>query len=106
MNSKLSQNDIEHLQDLLTLGKITSDQANVEKVRMARFQLVTTRLPSQVRKALDNAVRDGILGHLKRDGRKPEAYYHPDFEHFATQARREHEKNVLTALLSVVEKPT
>jgi hypothetical protein len=52
---KLTQNQVEQPQDLLERGEITSDQANVEKVKMARVQLVTGRMPMHVRKALNAA---------------------------------------------------
>jgi len=51
---RLTQNQIEHLQDLLERGEITADQASVEKVKMARVQLVTCRIPAQVRKVHEN----------------------------------------------------
>jgi saccharopine dehydrogenase-like NADP-dependent oxidoreductase len=102
---KLTQNHIEHLQDLLERGEITADQANVEKVKMARVQVVTGRLPAQVRKALNNAVKCGELCHSKKNGKKPEVYYHPNFEYLAKQAQREHEQATLKALAGVMARP-
>ncbi|MEF3075199.1 hypothetical protein V2P20_09190 [Methylobacter sp. Wu1] len=98
---KFTQNQREHLQDLLERGEITADQANVEKVKMARVQLVTGRLPMQVRKALNEAVKRGEIGHMAKSGRKPEAYFNPSFEYMARQARNEHERSVLKALASI-----
>lgn len=98
---KFTQNQLEHLQDLLQRGEITADQANVEKVKMARVQLVTGKVPMQVRKALNAAVKIGELGHFKKDGRKPEAYFHPSFEYLAKEARGNHERETLNALLRV-----
>jgi len=60
---------------------------------MARVHLVTCKIPAQVRKALSLAVKRGELGHWKKDEKKPEAYFHPDFEHLARQARKEHENS-------------
>lgn len=99
---QLKQNDLEHLQNMILRGEITADQANVEKVRMMRVQLVTGRLPAQVRKALNDAVKNGELCHAKREGKKPEAYYHPTFEHIAKQERKAHELSVLNALSGVM----
>jgi len=99
---ELKQNDRERLQDMTQRGEMTADQANVAKVRMRRVQLVTGRIPSQVRKALNEAVKRGELGHVKKDGHKPEAYFNPTFEYLAKQERREHERGVLSAVAGVM----
>lgn len=102
---QIKQNDLEHIQDMLQRGEITADQANVKKVLMQRVQLVTTKIPSQVRKALNEAVKRGELSHIKKDGHKPEAYFHPTFEYLAKKERNDHERNVLSALAGVVAMP-
>ncbi len=101
----LKQNDREHLVDMVQRGEMTADQANVEKVKMMRVQLVIGRLPAQVRKALNEAVKRGELGHVKKEGRKPEAYYHPTFEYIATQERNAYERETLKALAAVMARP-
>ena len=90
----LTQNEIERLKDLMELGELTADQANVEKVKIARVQMVINKLPAAVRKALNSAVRSGELGHLKKDGHKPETYYHKSFEHLAIGARNTRERSI------------
>lgn len=95
---RLKQNHIEHLQDLLQRGEITAEQANVEKVKMARVQLVVGRLPSDVRKALNAGVKRGELGYMKKDGHKPEAYFHPNFEHLAIGDRNQKARAVANAV--------
>ncbi|MCL2563117.1 MAG: hypothetical protein FWE08_03680 [Oscillospiraceae bacterium] len=74
--SKISQNDMEYLQDMVDRGEMTAAQANVEKIRMARV-LVVKKLPADVLSALNAAVKIGELCHKKKDGQKPEVYYHP-----------------------------
>ena len=81
------QNDIEHLQNRIELGDITASEANVELVRMHRVKVVKGRLPRDVRAALNAAVKDGRLDHMKKDGLKPEVYFHPEFVHMARSAR-------------------
>ena len=103
---KLTQNNMERLQDMLLRGEMTADQANVEKVKMARVQVVTGRLPQQVRKALNAAAKCGELKHLARNGRKPEVYFHPSFESLAKQARADYERETLNALSGVCTKPS
>ncbi|OAZ43382.1 hypothetical protein [Paenibacillus polymyxa] len=102
--SKLTQNDLEWLKDMVQRGEITADQANVEKVRMARV-VVVTKLPAQVRSVLNAAVKTGELSHMKKDGRKPEVYYHPNFEHLANEERNRSEKKMLEALAGVFARP-
>lgn len=96
--SKLTQNNLEQLKDMLDRGEITALQANVEMVRMARVKVVVNSIPSQIRKALNEAVKVGELCHKKKDGRKPEVYYHPNFEYLANQERNQAEKRMLLAL--------
>ncbi|AJO79401.1 hypothetical protein [Pseudomonas sp. MRSN 12121] len=90
------QNDIEHLQDLMQRGELTADQANVQMVRNERFRMVVNSLPANVRKALNAAVRSGELGHMKKDGHKPECYFHPTFEYLAKAERLKREREVIS----------
>lgn len=97
----ISQNDMETLKERLRSGELNAEQANVEKVRIQRVLLATCRIPADVRKALNAAVKRGELGHMKKDGNKPEAYYHPTFDYLAKGARAEHERSIMRALLAV-----
>ncbi|AIQ69485.1 hypothetical protein [Paenibacillus graminis] len=99
--NKLSQNDMEHLIDLVQRREITADEANVLKVRMARFAVVT-KLDANVRTVLNAAVKAGELGHKKREGHKPEVYFHPNFEHLANEERNHAEKRALEAIAGVL----
>lgn len=96
----LSQNDIENFQDLLERGEITVDEANVEMVRAARVRIVSNSIPKQVRKALNDAVKCGKLGHYKKDGNKPEAYFHPNFDYLARSERNRIEREAIEALIN------
>ena len=98
---RLKQNHIEHLQDLMQRGEITSEQANVERVKMARVKMVINRLPSDVRKSLNAAVKRGELGHIKKDGHKPEVYFHPHFEHLAIGDRNQRARDVANAVIGI-----
>lgn len=53
------QNHIEFLKDQMQRGLMTTAQANVELVRMERVRLTTERIPAAVRKALNQAVKNG-----------------------------------------------
>ncbi|WP_338508691.1 hypothetical protein [Pseudomonas poae] len=90
------QNDLEHLQDLMQKGELTADQANVQMVRNERFRMVVNSLPASLRKALNAAVRSGELGHMKKEGHKPECYFHPTFEYLAKAERLKREREVIS----------
>jgi hypothetical protein len=57
-------------------GTMTIDQANVYIVQLMGARLVVGKIPASVRKALNAAVKAGEIGHIKKDGLKPEAYHH------------------------------
>ena len=98
---ELTQNQKERLIDMMDTGRLTAEQANVEKIKMERVHLVICRIPADVRKALNDAVKGGELGHVKKEGRKPEAYYHTDFKYMVNGERAKYERQTLTALASV-----
>ena len=100
----ISQNDMEYLKDMVERGEMTVDEANVEKVLTQRV-LVVKSLPKSVRVALNGAVGDGKLGHKKKEGRKPEVYYHPNFEYLANAERNRAEREMIAALLGVIAPP-
>lgn len=94
----LKQNDLEYLRDMIGEGNLTVAQANVEMVRMQRVRLVTNRMSAHIRKVLNDAVKAGQLGHMKKDGNKPEAYYHPTFEYLAKAERNAYQLQIISAL--------
>lgn len=97
----ISQNDIEYLQDMVERGEMSADEANVEKVLTQRV-LIVKSLPKSVRAALNAAVQDGKLRRKKKEGRKPEVYYHPNFEYLANAERNRVEKEMIAALIGVI----
>ena len=99
---ELKQNDLERLHDMVQKGELTADQANVQMVRMQRVMLVTARIPAEIRKALNQAVKRGELAHMKKDKHKPETYYHPTFDYLARSERNKHELSVLRAVAGVM----
>lgn len=96
----LTQNQLERLQDLTARGELTTDQANVEMVKMMRVRAVS-KLSSNVRKALNAAVKSGELAHMKKDGKKPEVYYHPSFDHLARSERNRIERETIKAVSGI-----
>lgn len=90
----LKQNDLEFLDNQVELGIITADEANVRKVEMQRVLLIIGKLPIIVRRALNQAVKEGRLAHKKKDEYKPEVYFKPDFEYLANEERNRYADNV------------
>lgn len=80
------QNALEIASNKMQLGEITVDQANVLIVQMMGVRIVT-KLPADVRKALNAAVKAGELGHIKKEGLKPEVYHHKNARAKALEAR-------------------
>ncbi|MBK9944359.1 MAG: hypothetical protein IPP13_22395 [Kouleothrix sp.] len=99
------QNDIERLIDHMERDLLSVDEANVALVRMDRVRLVINKIPAPVRRALNEAVKRGELGHMKKDGHKPEAYFHPTFKQMAIAARNAREREVINALKKVAGWP-
>ena len=97
-----NKNDLERIQDQLQQGKMTADQANVQIVRQKGVKLILNRLPANVRRSLNAAVKAGELGHLRKDGLKPEAYFHPNSASRARQDRENHENEIREDSRSVV----
>ncbi len=81
------QNAIEHI-----------DEANIRMIEAERFRLIEAPLLREVRSALNAAVREGRLGHLKKDELMPETYYHPGFKYMAVHARKEVARRAITAI--------
>ena len=104
-NSAITQNNRERLFDKLERKLMTADEANVQLVLQERVREVRNRLPAQVRKALNAAVKNGVLCHMKKDGIKPEVYYHPNFKHLAIEARNEHVRALQRALQATCSSP-
>lgn len=97
----LSQNDLERIQDKLHLGLISLDEANVEMVKCQRVRVISSKLPITVRRSLNNAVKEGILGHMKKEKYKPECYYFKPFKHLADQARTKAHNEFIESLSNI-----
>ena len=61
---------------------------NVEVVRMIGTKTVTGRLPREVRAELMDGVKSGRVGRLKKDGLKPEMFFHPNSRPVALELQR------------------
>jgi hypothetical protein len=61
---------------------------NAESIRIGASRVIRGRIPAQVRAELRAAVKAGYLGHLPKDGLKPEIFFHPDHKHGAIDRQK------------------
>ena len=83
----MSMNDaVVIAKDKIDQGLMNTDQANVYIVQLLGVRIVT-KLDRATRQALNNAVKIGELGHIKKDGLKPEVYHHKNSRGRAIEIR-------------------
>jgi hypothetical protein len=75
---------------------------NVSQILVQGTRKVTAKVPARVRKELREAVKAGVLGHMPRDGLKPEIYFHPDRRNSANEIRRREAEYALSCIAGVV----
>lgn len=75
---------------------------NVENIRAHAMRVIRGRVPSAVRTALRIAVRDGLLGHLPKEGLLPEVYFHPDHKNGAKDRRIREAASAIKGIASVM----
>lgn len=95
------QNALDYANNKMQMGEITVDQANVLIVQMMGVRVISNKLPASVRKALNAAVKIGELGHIKKEGLKPEVYHHKNARPKALAIREREMRSSLEALNKV-----
>jgi|SRR5579859_2716145 len=78
---------------------------NVTQILCSATRIVRGKIPAQVRKELNAAVKAGVLGHLKKNGLKPEVFYHPDHRHGAIEAQKREAGYAISCVARVIAKP-
>lgn len=61
---------------------------NVANILAQATRVIHGRVPAQVREQLRAAVKAGVLGHLKKDGLKPEIFFHPAHKNGAIERQK------------------
>ncbi len=61
---------------------------NVSNILAQATRVIRGKVPARVRSELRAAVKAGALGHLPKDGLKPEIFYHPDHKHGAIERQK------------------
>lgn len=78
---------------------------NVQNILLQGSRVVYARIPAQVRKELMTAVKAGALGHLKKDGLKPEIFFHPDHKHGAVERQKNEAAYAISCVAKVMAGP-
>lgn len=78
---------------------------NVQQILCGGTRVVRGRIPARVRRELNAAVKAGALGHLKKDGLKPEVFFHPDHKHLATYIQQCEAEYSASCIAQVMARP-
>jgi hypothetical protein len=78
---------------------------NVANILAQGMRVIGGRVPAEVRAELRAAVRDGVLGHLKKDGLKPEIFFHPSHKNGAVERQQREAAYSVTCIASVIASP-
>lgn len=78
---------------------------NVEQIRAQATRVVCGPIPRAVRTELMNAVKHGLLGRLKKDGLKPEIFFHPDHKHGAIDLQKREALYAAECIARVMVRP-
>lgn len=94
-------NALTYATDQLQRGLINADQANVLIVQIMGVMVINGKIPAPVRKALNAAVKAGELGHIKKEGLRPEFYHHKNARARALDERERQYRKSLESLKGV-----
>ena len=78
---------------------------NVEQTRAQGTRVIRGRIPAQVRKEMMAGVKAGRLGRLKKDGLKPEVFFHPDHKNGAIERQNREAAYAVSCIATVVTSP-
>lgn len=101
-----NQNDMDRISDKIQRGEISALEANVLMIQCEGVRIIKGRIPADVRKVLNKAVKEGRLGHLRKGGRLPEAYFHKNALWDAKEKRAAYARRQIEAVLKVVAPPS
>jgi hypothetical protein len=78
---------------------------NAEQIRKQATRVIVGRVPMQVRRELNAAVKAGYLGHLKKDGLKPEIYFDPAHRNGAIERQAREAAYSVSCIAKVIASP-
>ena len=84
-------------------GRYTSDFGpNVEQILAKETRVVLGFIRRRVRAELMTAVKAGVLGRLKKDGLKPEIFFHPDHKNGAIELQHREAEYAIKCIGTVI----
>lgn len=75
---------------------------NVTNILVHATRVIRGRVPAQVRAELRRAVKDKVLGHLKKDGLKPEIFFDPNHLHGAVELQKREAEYAVKCIATVM----
>lgn len=75
---------------------------NVANILSSACRVIRGKVPASVRADLRAAVKDGVLGHMKKDGLKPEVFYHPSHRASAVEVREREAQYAVSCIAKCV----
>lgn len=75
---------------------------NAVSIRASAMRVINGPLFGQVRKELFAAVKTGHLGRLKKDGLKPEIFFHPDHKNGAIERQKKEALYAVDCIATVI----
>jgi len=75
---------------------------NVAQILKHGSRKVVGKVPARIRAELREAVAAGVLGHIKKDGLKPEVFYHPQRRANAVEIRERHAAYAISCIAKCV----
>jgi hypothetical protein len=75
---------------------------NVTAILAQGVRFIQGTVPREVRRELMEAVKLKALGHLKKDGLKPETFFHPDKLHEARRRQAEEAEYAVKCIATVM----
>ncbi len=78
---------------------------NVANILVHGSRKIVGRIPAQVRAQLRSAVKDGVLGHVAKDGLLPEMFFHPAHKNSAMEVRQREAAYAVDCIASVMTSP-
>lgn len=75
---------------------------NVANILCGGTRVIRGRVPAEVRAQLRSAVKDGVLGHLPKNGLKPEIYFHPSRKNLALEVQARHAAADIQSIAKVI----
>jgi hypothetical protein len=76
---------------------------NVQNILIQSTRVIRGTIPQQVRRELMTAVKAGALGRLKKDGLKPEIFFHPDHKNGAIERQQREAEYSVKCIASVIQ---